>query len=192
MAKERLEEEKEQFTDSDVEEWFDSEEEEDTAKEQSAQGVDINEKFTSAQLRIVRTTMDFSLYNLRQSLKDSTYINLSPKYQRRHRWDLRKKSLLIESFLMNIPVPPIFLFENSYNQYEVMDGRQRLEAIDEFLNNNYSLRGLEYWHELNGSRFNDLPQLIQKGLLRRTLSAIVLLAETSESMVMPKMGLKLL
>jgi hypothetical protein len=81
--------------------------------------------------------------------------------------------------LLNIPIPPIFLFENDYSQYEIMDGKQRLEAITGYLDNTFPLRGLEYWPELDGSRFGDLPPTIQRGLLRRTINAIVLLAETS-------------
>jgi hypothetical protein len=82
---------------------------------------------------------------------------------------------------MNVPVPPLFLFEKDYNQYEIMDGRQRLEAISEFLENKYALTGLEFWPELQGKRFNDLPGTIQRGLLRRTLNAVVLLAETTRT-----------
>src|SRR5205823_433066 len=81
---------------------------------------------------------------------------------------------------MNIPVPPIFLYENKYNQYELMDGRQRLEAIRDFLNDGFRMRGLEYWKELNGKKFSTLPEIIRNGLLRRQISAIVLLAETGE------------
>jgi hypothetical protein len=165
-----------QITETEVEGWFESEEE---VSEPAPQDVDVVQRYTEAQLRIVRSNMDLSLHNLRQSLKDTSYINLSPTYQRRHRWDNKKRSQLIESLLLNIPIPPIFLFENDYNQYEIMDGRQRLEAIKDFIDNNYPLRGMEYWPELDGSRFNDLPPTIQRGLLRRTISAIVLLAETS-------------
>ena len=39
------------------------------------------------------------------------------------------QSRLIESFLINIPVPPIILYEKNYNSYEVMDGQQRITAI---------------------------------------------------------------
>jgi Protein of unknown function DUF262 len=94
------------------------------------------------------------------------------------RWNNRKKSLLIESFLLNIPVPPIFLFETDYNAYEVIDGQQRLDAVSSFLSNDYALTGLEYWPELNRKRFNSLPKVLQRGLLRRSLPAVVLLAET--------------
>lgn len=165
-----------EITEADVEAWFESEEE---LPEPVQQDVDIVQRYSEAQLRIVRSNMDLSLHNLRQSLRDSSYINMNPEYQRRHRWDVKKQSQLIESLLLNIPIPPIFLFENDYNQYEIMDGRQRLEAIKGFLENSYPLRGLEYWPKLDGSRFSELPPTIQRGLLRRTISAIVLLAETS-------------
>lgn len=168
------------FTEEEVEEWFASEEEE-TSEEAEAKidAVRIGEKYTKIQLRIVRQTMDLTLHNLRQSLSDNSYINLSPFYQRRHRWDIKKRSSLIESFLLNIPIPPVFLFENKYNQYEVMDGRQRLETIRDYLQGSFELRGMEIWKELNGRTFETLPQVIQSGLLRRTLSAVVLLAETT-------------
>ena len=168
--------ENEEITEGEVEEWFESEEE---TSEEISEHIDAVARYSEAQLRIVRTNMDLSLHNLRQSLRDATYINLNPIYQRRHRWDNKKRSQLIESLLLNIPIPPIFLFENDYNQYEIMDGRQRLEAIKDFLENSYPLRGLDYWPELDGSHFSDLPPTIQRGLLRRTVSAIVLLAETS-------------
>lgn len=168
-----------QFKDEEIEEWFESEEE--VAKEEAEATEEcIAKKYAETQLRIVRTTMDFSLHTLRQVLGEKDYINIAPTYQRRHRWDTTKRSQLIESFLMNIPIPPIFLFENQYNQYEVMDGRQRLETIRGYLSNLFPLRNLDFWKEVEGRRFSELPLTIQRGLLRRTLSAIVLLAETTQ------------
>jgi hypothetical protein len=79
---------------------------------------------------------------------------------------------------MNVPIPPVFLFERDYNAYEVIDGRQRLDAIRDFLDNTFALTGLQYWKELNGRRFGKLPRLIQSGLIRRSIGAVVLLAET--------------
>lgn len=137
-------------------------------------------KYTNGQFRIVRTNMDFPLNNLEQVLSDSSYMKINPSYQRRNRWDVKKKSLLIESLLMNVPVPPIFLYEKDYNSYEVMDGLQRLKTIHDFLSNRFKLSSLEYWGELNGRYFKDLPDILKRGLYRRTISAIVLLAETSK------------
>lgn len=167
------------LSERDVEEWFDSEEE--VLDGVPLSDEQLSQKYSETQIRIVRSSLDFTLHTLVSSIKDRSYINLSPGYQRRARWDKRKKSLLIESFLMNVPIPSLFLFEKDYNQYEIMDGRQRLEAISEFLDNKYSLTGLEFWPELQGKKFDDLPGTIQRGLLRRTINAVVLLAETSRS-----------
>lgn len=164
---------------SEIEEWFDVEEE--NSEKAVLTDEQLSEKYAEMQIRIVRSTLDFTLHTLNSSISDSSYINMAPGYQRRARWDRKKKSLLIESFLMNVPIPPLFLFEKDYNQYEIMDGRQRMEAISDFLANRYSLTGLEFWPELQGKKFNDLPSTIQRGLLRRTISAVVLLAETTTS-----------
>jgi hypothetical protein len=167
------------LSENEIEEWFDSEESD--GPDSTLSDEELSKKYADTQIRIVRSSLDFTLHTLAASIQDKTYINLSPGYQRRARWDKKKKSLLIESFLMNVPVPPLFLFEKDYNQYEIMDGRQRLEAISEFLENKYALTGLEFWPELQGKRFNDLPGTIQRGLLRRTLNAVVLLAETTRT-----------
>lgn len=166
---------------TEVDDWFEEEYEEVSAStselDTSRQSPD--EKYAQSQLRVIRETKDYQLDYLRHALQPgSESIHTSPEYQRRLRWPLRKRSLLIESFLLNIPVPPIFMFERDYNEYEVIDGRQRLEAIRSFLGNEYALSGLEYWPELNRKRFRELPTVLQKGLLRRSLSAVVLLAET--------------
>ena len=101
-------------------------------------------KYASSQLRVVRETQDYQLDYLQHALRPGReLIDISPAYQRRLRWNNKKKSLLIESFLLNIPVPPIFLFECDYNAYEVIDGRQRLDAVSSFLSNDYALTGLD-------------------------------------------------
>ena len=168
-------------SEAEVEEWFE-EEEEVEGKAEPAAPEDVVEKYARSQLRVVRETRDYQLDYLRHALQPGhELIDTSPTYQRRLRWSRKKRSLLIESFLLNIPVPPVFLFEHDYNEYEVIDGRQRLETIREFLANDFALTGLEYWPELNRKRFNVLPGVLQKGLLRRSLSAVVLLAETRRS-----------
>ncbi len=166
---------------SEVEDWFD--EESDEEEEPSANfSADPAVKYAESQLRVVREAKDYQLDYLQHALQPGReIIDISPAYQRRLRWNNKKKSLLIESFLLNIPVPPIFLFERDYNEYEVIDGRQRLDAVSSFLSNDYALTGLEYWSELNKKRFNDMPKVLQRGLLRRSLAAVVLLAETKST-----------
>jgi hypothetical protein len=161
-----------------VEEWFDDEEGE-ASSLAPLQTLDAAEKYARSQLRVVRETKDYQLDYLKHALQPGKeLIDTAPGYQRRLRWTNKKRSLLIESFLLNIPVPPVFLFEHDYNEYEVIDGRQRIETIRAFLSNDFPLASLEYWPELERKRFNDLPLVLQKGLLRRSLPAVVLLAET--------------
>lgn len=170
--------EKHTVSPDEIDEWFEEESSESPTTGPTVPP-DPAEKYARSQLRVVRETKDYQLDYLRHALQPGReLIDTAPGYQRRLRWTNKKRSLLIESFLLNIPVPPIFLFEHDYNEYEVIDGRQRLETIRAFLANNFALTGLEYWPELERKRFNDLPSVLQKGLLRRSLSAVVLLAET--------------
>lgn len=128
------------------------------------------------QLRVIRTNQDYNLDYLNQSI-DKTIV-LGPHYQRRSRWSVVQKSLLIESFLLNIPIPPIFLYEKDFHSYEVVDGRQRLEAIQDFFSDSFRLRKLNYYNHLNGQKFSDLSSDDQRLLLRRSISATILMAES--------------
>ena len=167
------------ITQTEVDEWLEDDE---ALADEATTIEDPVDKYARSQLRVVRETKDYQLDYLRHALRPGRErIDTSPTYQRRLRWQQKKRSLLIESFLLNIPVPPVYLFERDYNEYEVIDGRQRLETIRDFLANNFALTGLQYWPELNRNRFNDLPSILQKGLLRRSLPAVVLLAETRHS-----------
>lgn len=109
--------------------------------------------------------------------------NLKPDYQRKRVWDLKRKSKLIESLLVNVPIPPIFLYETDYNKYEVMDGLQRISTIISFFRNEFPLssEGLEIWKELKDQRYDDLPEELKNLINRRYLSAIIILKESNKS-----------
>ena len=140
---------------------------------------EINEKYERGEQRIVTETNREKLPNFVSALNRKEYMQLRPFYQRRSRWDVERQSKLIESFIINIPVPPVFLYEKAYDSYEVMDGQQRITAISEFYNNKFKLRGLDLWPELNGMLYTDLPNKIRSGLDRRSISSIVLLKESA-------------
>ncbi|HZW13799.1 MAG TPA: DUF262 domain-containing protein [Noviherbaspirillum sp.] len=140
---------------------------------------EINSRYMTGEGRILIETNRERLQVFVEALRRPGYIELSPFYQRRERWDNDRKSLLIESFIMNIPVPPVFLYEREFNQYEVMDGQQRISAIRDFYDDQFALSGLEYWPELEGRTYSTLPDKIRAGIDRRSLSSIVLLKESA-------------
>jgi Protein of unknown function DUF262 len=140
---------------------------------------DINAKYEKGEKRILTEINREKLPNFAAALKNPGYMETRPFYQRRSRWDKTMQSKLIESFLINIPVPPIILYEKDYNTYEVMDGQQRINAIKDFYDNKLELTGLELWQELNGRTYTQLPHKIKAGIDRRSISSIVLITEST-------------
>lgn len=140
----------------------------------------INDKYVSGEVRIVTEAARYPLASIAAMVRSNDY-ELNPEFQRRHRWSPDKQSRLIESFIMNVPVPPIFLYEDEYSHYEVMDGLQRLTAISMFYEDRLRLTGLTEWPELEGRRYSDLPDQVRRGIDRRYLSSIILLRETAKS-----------
>lgn len=67
------------------------------------------------------------------SMYDEQEIIIDPEFQRLFRWDIGQKSKLIESLLLGIPLPPIFVFERDDGTWELIDGLQRLSSILEFM-----------------------------------------------------------
>lgn len=159
------------------------EESEESAEQQAADSPvasdeDVDNQLGSQPFRVVYQTNNFLLPQIRDLIVDGDDVNLRPEYQRRLRWTNTQKSLLIESLLLNVPVPPVFFYENDLARYEVMDGQQRLNAIKEFLSNGFTLRGLQIIPTLNGRSYAQLPAKVKRGLDRATISAIVLLQES--------------
>jgi hypothetical protein len=141
---------------------------------------DINAKYKRGEIRIVTEQARYPVKSIKSMIEGGDY-KLNPEYQRRKRWDNGRKSRLIESFIMNVPLPPIFLYEYDYSKFEVMDGLQRLTSIVDYYSGNFALESLEYWKELNGKKYEELPVEIQKGIDRRYISSIVLLEETAKT-----------
>jgi hypothetical protein len=137
----------------------------------------IEEKFSRTAFRLAQERNDFLLPQVTDFVQNKKWLNLRPEYQRRQVWDDAKRSLFIESLLLNVPIPPVFLYEYDLSRYEVMDGQQRLNSVLDFYENRFALRGLEKWRELNGFRYGDLPESLRRGLDRRRISATVLLIE---------------
>ena len=92
-------------------------------------------------------------------IKRGTYI-LNPDFQRDFLWDVPTQSKLIESILMRIPLPVLYLAENDDGKVVVVDGLQRLSTFQRFLADELTLR-LPDRADLDGQRFSDLPEKLQ-------------------------------
>jgi len=154
------------------------EEAEEAPPPRSSSKVDPDEFFSKHAFRVVYQTNNFLLPQLSTLVTNGDILNIRPEYQRRLRWVTPQKSRLIESLLLNIPVPPIFLYETDQARYEVMDGQQRLNAIKEYIDGDFALSGLQVLSPLNGLRYGKAPPRIKRALDRASLSAIVLLLES--------------
>ena len=107
-----------------------------------------------------------------------------PFYQRKYVWKIEQASRLIESFLMGLPIPQVFLYVNDDDQLEVIDGQQRIMSVKYFFDGYFGdeddrgkrqvfkLKGLSERSEYNGKQFNDLSSRDQRKLRNATLRAI--------------------
>lgn len=103
---------------------------------------------------------DSSVYELKRQ-KDLERIQLSPSYQRENVWSLRQKSELIESILMGIPLPIMYFFQDNSGVKQVVDGKQRLSALFDFIDNKFALSELNILEDLKGKKFKNLSGLDQ-------------------------------
>jgi uncharacterized protein with ParB-like and HNH nuclease domain len=97
-------------------------------------------------------------------------IILDPEYQRNYVWDNKKASLLVESILLNVPIPVIYVAEDADSKWNVVDGLQRLYSLKRFFANEFKLRGLEVLNDLNGSQYSTFnpkaARILRNGILR--------------------------
>lgn len=97
-----------------------------------------------------------------------------PFYQRNFVWDSISQSKFIESFLLGLPIPPMFFAEAENGVLEVIDGSQRIRTINNFLNDQLTLKGLEKLEELNNLKFSDFSSSRKRKILNTTIRSIVL------------------
>lgn len=102
-----------------------------------------------------------------------------PDYQRAHVWNEEKQSRFIESVVLGLPIPMMFLAEMADGNLEIVDGVQRISSLDAFFSGDLRLQHLERLDTLNGFRFDDMPIPQQKKLRTRALRIVVLDESTS-------------
>lgn len=90
-------------------------------------------------------------------------IDLAPEFQRlRGIWKRDRKSRLIESLLLRIPLPVFYVGADKYDNWAVVDGLQRMSTIYDYVNNYYALVNMEYLDKLNGDKYEKLPRALQR------------------------------
>ena len=115
--------------------------------------------------------MDITLQQLKNSV-DANDIITDPDYQRKYVYDDKRASCLIESILIGIPIPVIYLAEEDESVYSVIDGQQRITSFVRYLKNEFPLTGLKRLKSLNGLYFRELDKALQRRLNYQTLSAV--------------------
>ena len=103
-----------------------------------------------------------------------------PEYQRDFTWDEQRQSRFIESVLLGLPIPLIFVAENENSVWEIVDGSQRIRTLNAFMNNKLVLQDLEKLNTLNGFRFKDLDPSRQGKFKDLPIRMIVLTEEATD------------
>lgn len=143
---------------------------------------EINAKYESGINRLIQEIDRIKLPGLVEKITSNlSYMVIDKESQSTRDWDDVKKSRLIESFILNLPVMPIVLYERSYYTYEVIDGKGRLKAIVDFYSNQLALSGLEVKTELNGCTYATLPFKVKTVLNRYSLSLITIIPSEDAS-----------
>jgi hypothetical protein len=132
--------------------------------------------------KVVTQPYDLVVDSLVDQIKANTIflrpISERPDFQRRYVWPKNLASRLIESILLNVPIPPCYLSQNDEYELDVIDGQQRLFTIFRFVENQFPLSDLEVLKELNGLRFHELPLKQQRQIKTHTLRCTVITNES--------------
>ena len=152
----------------------------DGATEDGAENSDLAEPLdlSAADRKLVTQPYDLSVKGLSRDI-ESDRIRLTVEYQRKYVWDNGKASRLIESLLLNVPIPVCYFAEDESGAYEVIDGLQRLTTISRFLEDEFPLSGVSVLTELEGLRFSALAAKDQRRLENRTIRCIVITEDSN-------------
>lgn len=159
------------------EDLFDIEQEEDDEDEEAL-------VLTDQEKKILWQAKDFSIREF-QSMKNDGDLILQPDYQRNYVATSKIASRLIESILMDVPIPVIFLAEELDGTMSIIDGQQRLTTFISFIegkfpdNRAFRLSSLKVLPELNRKSFDDLEDQFKKKIKNTTIHSIIIKKESN-------------
>lgn len=119
-----------------------------------------SEVYPLSSIRIEKGRM--SLFEVKRQYEERKQLVLAPEFQREYVWKQKQKSELIESILMGIPIPIIYLFQTKDALIQVVDGRQRIGAVIDFMNNKFKLTELKIIKNIKDKKFADLEPIQQR------------------------------
>ena len=139
----------------------------------------LNKVYSDAILDMSRETA--SVFQLKRRYeKKPPQLILSPDFQRQFVWSTKQKSELIESIIMGIPLPALYVKENTAGTYVIVDGKQRLTTLFEFIDNEFKLGKLTVLSDLSDKYFTDLSPFHQNKIEDYTLQVNVIKANTPD------------
>lgn len=115
--------------------------------------------------------------------KKPSMLDLTPDFQRELVWPPRKKCELLESILMGIPLPAFYVREQDNGVYVVVDGKQRLTTLFDYIDGKFKLEGLKILKGINTKAFKDLTTLQQNKIEDYSLQLNVIKAPTSDRVI---------
>jgi len=139
-----------------------------------------NELEVDEKLRAIYSDkLDLTIRSICNQIQTGELI-LQPEFQREYVWDDSKASRFIESILLDIPTPTVYLAEDDDGRQLVIDGHQRLKSIHRFWSNEFPLKNLTILKSSNGKYFKDLDKKIQRDLLNGIIRAIIIKRESDK------------
>ena len=167
--------------------------EEDDEGEKKEYGTDETDPFNPEDLSI--DTKPVTMETLLRRLEQKTIL-LNPDFQRQEVWDDVRKSQLIESLMLNIPIPMFYVSSDEKGNWSVVDGLQRMSTFRDFVlgakfikdpkkyqnekGNGMVLTGLEFWKSLNGLTMNKLPRHLYNRILETVFTFTIVNPGTHE------------
>jgi hypothetical protein len=130
--------------------------------ETTSSGDEIIEPFDPTKIRVLTQTLTIDL--LLKRIRDGIALDLSPDFQRAASiWTNEAQSRLIESILIRIPIPAFYIDATDEDHWSVVDGLQRLTALDRFvIKQDLPLTGLEFLTQFHNYKYDDLPPRYQR------------------------------
>lgn len=141
---------------------------------------DVEFEFPPPERKIITQPYDLSVQTLIEQWDTKTLI--LPIIQREYLWDDGRASRLIESLILNIPIPPLYFAETKDAHFEVIDGHQRVNSIARYIKNEFPLTGLRVLSEYKKLRYHQLPVKEQRFLKTRTLRVVVISHDSHPNM----------